>query len=282
MTDDVPTPLTTEGSGEDFAVLYSDEPTVEADGGGTSEDAYVKTEAREQGIGVTVSYTLSGISSVTTYPLSDLAATTEYEAAAEQPKRGTRWVAEGEPDVEIVPESQVHNRVVTDGGVPVSEELPRLEAADDDEISTGDIVVDLSSGKGLQVIGKSSMTVGEHPQTRSDATAEMFDADPDEPVFECVFLPDGEKVSPPTKTYAYPASRLLRYPVENATDHVGGVQIWLRVAFLNEIADAIVDHEAFGFQFEAELRELFGDAYSDDIAQLFEEILESKRTEVPA
>ena len=280
MTDDVPTPFKTEGSAEDFAVLYGAELTVEADGGGTSEDAFLETRADEQRVKIHIGYTLSGITDVTVSPLSDLANTTEYEAAAEQPKRGTRWVAEGEPDVEIVPESQVHNRVVTDGGTRV-QDLPRLEVADD-EISTGDIVVDLSSGKGLQVVGKSSMTVGKHPQTRSDATAEMFDADPDEPVFECVFLPDGEKVSPPTKTYAYPASRLLRYPVENATDHAGGVQIWLRVAFLDEIADAIVDDEAFGFQFEAELRELFGDVYSDDIAHLFEEILESKRTEVSA
>ena len=160
----------------------------------------------------------------------------------------------------------------------MSDELPRLEVSDD-AISTGDIVVDLSSGKALQVIGKSVQTVGEHPQTRSDATAEMFDAAPDETVFECVFLPDGEKVSPPTKTYAYPESRLLRYPVEKATAFSGGIQMWLRSAFIDELAEGVVDDLSFDTQFQEELRELLADVYSPDLAATFEELVEAKRRE---
>jgi hypothetical protein len=160
--------------------------------------------------------------------------------------------------------------VATDGGV----DLPRFEY-NDDGISTGDIVVDLSSGKSLQVVGKSEQTVGEHPQTRSDDTAEMFGANPDETVFQCVFLPDGEKITPPTKTYAYPESRLLRYPVERATDHAGGVQMWLRTAFLNELADGV--YRSGNDDLRRDLEALITDVYSEDVAGVFSELVETNR-----
>jgi len=156
----------------------------------------------------------------------------------------------------------------------MTEDIPRLEAAEG-EIGTGAIVVDLASGKGLQVVGKSAKTVGEHGHTRSDATAEMFDAEPDEAVYQCVFLPDGEKVSPPTKTYAYPESRLLRYPVENATEHAGGIQLWLRSAFIDELAEGV--SRGVGPELECQLRQLLADVYSADLAETFEELVEAHR-----
>lgn len=158
-----------------------------------------------------------------------------------------------------------------DGG----RDIPHFEVADS-EISTGDPVVDLASGKSLIVVGKSSKTVGEHPKTRSDNSAEMFGADPEEPVFSCVFLPDGEKVRPPTKTYAYPESRLLRYPIENATDYSGGVQMWLRVAFLEELADGV--RRSGNDALRRDLRSLIRNVYSEDIAETFEELIDSKVT----
>ena len=158
----------------------------------------------------------------------------------------------------------------------MTDDIPRLEAAEG-EVCTGAIVVDLASGKALQVVGKSAKTVDEHRQTRSDATAEMFDAEPDEAVYQCVFLPDGEKVSPPTKTYAYPESRLLRYPVENATKHAGGIQLWLRSAFIDELAEGVVDDLSFNRQFREELRALLADVYSPDLAETFEELVEAHR-----
>lgn len=167
-------------------------------------------------------------------------------------------------DVDIYSDPEV----VADGG----REIPRLEAAEG-EICTGAIVVDLSSGKGLQVVGKSAKTVGEHRQTRSDATAEMFGADPDEAVFECVFLPDGEKVTPPSKTYAYPESRLLWYPVENATEHAGGIQMWLRSAFIDELAEGV--SRRVGTELEWQLRDLLADVYSEDLAETFDELVEA-------
>jgi len=155
--------------------------------------------------------------------------------------------------------------------------VPRLEAAEG-EICTGAIVVDLASGTALQVVGTSAQTVGEHRQTRSDATAEMFNAEPDEAVYECVFLPDGGKISPPTKTYAYPESRLLRYPVESATEHAGGIQMWLRSAFIDELAEGVADNP-YTDSFEAGLFDLLAYVYSEDLAETFKALVETKRRE---
>ncbi|WP_254841108.1 hypothetical protein [Natronomonas marina] len=170
-------------------------------------------------------------------------------------------------------EAQHSQAIATDGG----QDLPRLEYNDTD-ISTGDVVVDLASGKSLQVVGKSTQSVGEHRETRSDATAEMFGADADEPVFMCVYLPNGEKVSPPSKTYAYPESRLLRYPVEDATEYAGDIQTWLRTAFLDELADGVA--RSGNDSMAAELVALVGDVYDEEIAATFEEMIRSKGGEM--
>lgn len=164
-------------------------------------------------------------------------------------------------------------RVMTDGG----RDVPEFEYSERG-ISTGDVVVDLASGKSLQVVGTSTMTVGEHPKTRSDDTAEMFGADPEEPVYSCVFLPDGERVSPPSKTYAYPESRLIRYPVERATEYTGSMQNWLRTAFLNELADGV--RRSGNEELRRDLRSLIADVYSEDIADIFEELVETSESTV--
>jgi hypothetical protein len=91
-------------------------------------------------------------------------------------------------------------------------------AESETEIMTGDVVVDLARGAPLQVISRSSKTAGEHERVRSDTTAALFGVDDDERVFNCVFLPTPQdNISAPSKSYAYPESRLLRYPVEQAT-----------------------------------------------------------------
>ena len=119
---------------------------------------------------------------------------------------------------------------MTDGGIDV----PQLVS---DEIGVGDVVVDLATGKSLQVLSTAMQSAGEHPQTRSDDTASMFGAEPDEPVYNCVFLPNGERVSAPSKTYAYPDSRLLRYPVEQAHDG-GDTQSIMRTSVVEELVNA--------------------------------------------
>ena len=86
-----------------------------------------------------------------------------------------------------------------------------------DEILAGDVAIDLSQGTPLQVVSQSAKTVDEHRHTRDDQSAEMFGADPDDPVYNCVFLPTpDDQITPPKRTYAYPESRLLRFPTEEA------------------------------------------------------------------
>ncbi|WP_276258101.1 hypothetical protein [Haloglomus litoreum] len=146
--------------------------------------------------------------------------------------------------------------LVTDGGV-------RYEPTDA-SLTAGDVVVDLASGQALQVVSVATQPAGEHPQTRSDGTAAMFDAAPEEPVYNCVFLPDGEKISPPTKTYAYPESRLLRYPVERATDGVG-LQTHLRAAMLTQLCAATADEGEVDVVVGL-ARRAFGDQVADLLA----------------
>jgi len=115
----------------------------------------------------------------------------------------------------------------------------------DAEIGIGDVVVDLSRGTSLQVTSVASKHAGEHPNVRSDPTADMFGVDDHELVFNCVFLPDGDGAfSPPSKTYAYPQSRLLRYPVEEATSRARLQREWLT----NLLEDLAVEANKLGGQ----------------------------------
>lgn len=150
---------------------------------------------------------------------------------------------------------------VTDGGQDPS---PRYEQTDH-EIGTGDVVVDLVSGKSLQVVSRSTATAGEHPQTRSDKTAAMFGADEDDAVYNCVFLPDGEDVRPPSETYAYPEGRLLRYPVEQAADGTP-LQTHLKAAFLEDLAETAAEQCRL-----STLYNIVKEAYTEDLAEYIHE-----------
>jgi len=145
---------------------------------------------------------------------------------------------------------------------------PRYQQTDH-EIGTADVVVDLVSGKSLQVVSRSSVTAGDHPQLRSDKTGAMFGADENDAVYNCVFLPDGEDVRPPSKTYAYPESRLLRYPVEDADDGTH-LQTHLRAAFLQDLAEAAGDQARL-----STLYNIVKEAYSEDLAEYIHEWAEA-------
>lgn len=135
-------------------------------------------------------------------------------------------------------------------------------------IGAGDVVVDLTRCASLQVTSVASKRAGEHPNIRSDRTADMFGVDDDELVFNCVFLPDGDDaVSPPSKTYAYPESRLLRYPVEQATSNARLQREWLT----NLLEDLAVTANELGAQHRICLREIVAEAFSDEVADLTEE-----------
>ncbi|SFP91831.1 hypothetical protein SAMN05216277_11215 [Halolamina pelagica] len=142
----------------------------------------------------------------------------------------------------------------------------------DAEIGVGDVVVDLSRTTSLQVTGVASKRAGEHPKVRSDRTADLFGVDEDELVYHCVFLPDGDDaISPPSKTYAYPASRLLRYPVEEATPNERLQREWLT----NVLEELAVEANELGAQQRICLREVVSNAFGSEVAGLLEEFVEA-------
>jgi hypothetical protein len=161
----------------------------------------------------------------------------------------------------------------TDGGRP--EAFPGDDLWSDyrdAEIGIGDVVVDLSRGASLQVTSVATKRAGEHPNVRSDRTADMFGVADDELVFDCVFLPDGDDaVSPPSKTYAYPASRLLRYPVEQATSNERLQREWLT----NVLEDLAVEANDLSANHRICLREVVSEAFGSDVAGLLEEFAEA-------
>jgi len=155
-------------------------------------------------------------------------------------------------------------RALPDGG----RETSRYETTDA-EYRVGDVVVDLARGKALQVVSESAQRAGEHPETRSDRTADLFDVDPEEPVYNCVFLPDGDgSISPPTKTYAYPQSRLLRFPVEEATDN-SSIHHHMRVATLIELAES-ADDRSRGSVFYSIVKDAYGGEAARTVADHYE------------
>lgn len=85
-------------------------------------------------------------------------------------------------------------------------------------IRLGSVVLDRARNKPLRVVGRDDRPAAEHPNVDvDDAMAREWGVDENDIVFDCVFLPTGDDaVSSPRKTYAYPESRLTRYPVEAA------------------------------------------------------------------
>ena len=144
-----------------------------------------------------------------------------------------------------------------------------------EEIATGDVVIDLASGSAMQVVSKLSEPAVEHAKVRSDATNQLFGMDDDDAVFNCVFLPESDdRASPPSKSYAYPESRLLRYPVENATQYEN-IQTELRTLMLEELVDAAYQLDQSASEFDDErvqvLLEIVESAYSMDVARTLHE-----------
>lgn len=162
--------------------------------------------------------------------------------------------------------------VSTDGGTP------HATIADaEGEISTGDVAVDLAYTAPVQVVGREEQPAGEHPHTRSDANAELFGVEPDEPVYSCVYLPSPDDgITPPSKTYSFPESRLLRYPVEDATN-LASIQSHIRVAVLEDLVEAAAEGDDESILTVSELTGLVSEAYGEDVSELVPELLDSVR-----
>ena len=134
-------------------------------------------------------------------------------------------------DSDAVPGSRhcgEHSRLMTDGG------------RDEDDIRVGDVCLDLSQGRPVQVVEALSQNAAEWSNNNGydllgNYANDRLEAEPEDAVFECVYV--GSIQSEPSKTYAFPGSRLVRIEVEAADD---GKRVDERIAvgLLEDLFDA--------------------------------------------
>lgn len=98
----------------------------------------------------------------------------------------------------------------------------------DGDIKIGDVVLDLAQGRPMHVLEDTQQTAAEWTGDNGydlcgNYANSRFDADPDDRVFECVYCSNVK--SEPSKTYAFPSSRLVRIETEAAD---GGRQVYDR------------------------------------------------------
>lgn len=105
-------------------------------------------------------------------------------------------------------------------------------------LEVGDVVLDLAQGRPMQIVGRYDGDVREwSAENDYDLTGNYgnsrFEAEESEAVFDCVYV--GSIQSEPSKTYAFPTSRLARIEVEAAEEELLRVGDEIRQAFLTEI-----------------------------------------------
>jgi len=98
----------------------------------------------------------------------------------------------------------------------------------DSSIAIGDVVLDLAQGSLMQVVERSYESVEKHWDEEGYDLAEyachpLFNVEPYEPVWTCVYLKASLK-SLPDASYDFPDSRLARVPVEEANEELDRVQ----------------------------------------------------------
>lgn len=104
----------------------------------------------------------------------------------------------------------------------------------------GSVVLDRARNTPLRVVGRDHRDAGEHPAVDvDDAMAQQWGVTESDDVYECVFLPTGEDaVSSPRNSYAYPAPRLTRFPVEAALpDDARRIHTQILIEFLAAILE---------------------------------------------
>lgn len=146
-------------------------------------------------------------------------------------------------------------------------------------IGLGDVALDLAQGRPVHVVGVSDMTAAEWSDANNYDLAgnyanARFETSDDDRVFDCVYCSSAK--SEPSKTYAFPESRLLRLETEAADD---GRPVYQRVVvdvltdvfFQADATDALAERleGAYGSELIDEARELadvehrFGDGGDD-------------------
>jgi hypothetical protein len=107
-------------------------------------------------------------------------------------------------------------------------------------IQVGDVCLDLTQGRPVHVVEDTGQTAADWSEANDYELCENYgnsrlDAADDDAVFECVYCSSAK--SEPSRTYAFPESRLLRIETEAADD---GRRVYDRVAV--DLLEAMFAH----------------------------------------
>ena len=162
-------------------------------------------------------------------------------------------------------EEQDRGRPMTDGGTDV------------DDIRVGDVCLDLSQGRPVQVVEALSQNAAEWSNNNGydllgNYANDRLESEPGDAVFECVYV--GSIQSEPSKTYAFPESRLVRIEVE-AGDEGRRVDERIAVDVLESLFDAAL--RSGSDETKSVLRNLAQDAFGRDMTSEARELAEVTR-----
>jgi len=154
---------------------------------------------------------------------------------------------------------------VTDGGVS------------EGDIRVGDVCLDLSQGRPVQVVEALTQNAAEWSNNNgydllSNYANDRLESEPGDAVFECVYV--GSIQSEPSKTYAFPESRLVRIEVE-AGDEGRRVDERIAVDVLESLFDAAL--RSGSDETKSVLRNLAQDAFGRDMTSEARELAEVTR-----
>jgi hypothetical protein len=126
---------------------------------------------------------------------------------------------------------------------------------DRDALLPGDVVLDMTSHRPMQVTGVSRRDAADVQRVwDNDVNQEYYDLDPDENVLELVDVPTGSQYFVPQDTKQYPEVRLGRLLTEPATGDRRVQEKVVRAAMSHLLAD---------------VREVYGDNYADAVKSVF-------------
>ena len=82
----------------------------------------------------------------------------------------------------------------------------------------GEVLNDEAQNVTVVCVGTRDDTAGDIRDVWDNSRNQHYDPDPDEPVYQCVYMPDDGEVKVPGRPYDIPESRLTRVKVEDAID----------------------------------------------------------------
>lgn len=109
---------------------------------------------------------------------------------------------------------------------------------DPNELVVGDVVQDKATHKPLQILGRERRrAVDLDTVMGSLVNRAVFDVDPDDKLYRCVFLPKGERLHVPNEIHHFPADRLERVRTEYPSDDARPQAVVARAVMANLLAE---------------------------------------------